>query len=108
MLTPNQKPKEKTMSIRVTINCQIEADKYQELVPFLETNLSNVRGFKGNRRVSVLFNPNKTEMLLDEEWLSQESHQAYLEFIENNGVLEQLGSFLNSPPQIKYFQMADI
>lgn len=96
------------MSIRVTLNCQIKPDQFQELLPFLEANLPNVRGFNGNMRVSVLFNRENSEMLLDEEWLSVENHQAYLKFIEENGVLGKLGNFLDSPPQIRYFKKFEI
>ncbi len=96
------------MSVRVTLNCQVKADKFQDLVPFLESNLPNVRGFKGNMQVSVLFDKNNSEMLLDEEWLSVESHQAYLRFIDENGVMGKLGSLLKSPPQIKYFKKLEL
>jgi quinol monooxygenase YgiN len=91
------------MSVRVTLNCQVNKDKLQELIPFLEANLPNVRGFKGNLKVCVLFDRENTEMLLDEEWLSMEDHQAYLNYIDENDVLEKLKAFLNSAPQIKYF-----
>ncbi|WP_295895604.1 antibiotic biosynthesis monooxygenase [uncultured Vibrio sp.] len=96
------------MSIRVTLNCQIKSDQIDTLRPFLESNLPNVRGFTGNRRVSVLFDQDSNEMLLDEEWASVESHQAYIQFIAENGVLEKLGRFLETPPQIKYFEYLDL
>ncbi len=96
------------MSVQVTLNCPLKANSFQELKLFLETNLPNVRGFKGNLRVSVLFDETNNEMLLDEEWLSVESHQTYLKFIEDNGVLAQLASFLSEPPQIKYFQRVEL
>jgi quinol monooxygenase YgiN len=96
------------MSVRVTLNCQVKADMFQDLIPFLESNLPNVRGFKGNMQVSVLFDKNNSEMLLDEEWLSVESHQAYLRFIDDNGVMGKLGCFLKSPPQIKYFKKLEL
>jgi quinol monooxygenase YgiN len=91
------------MSIRVTLNCQLNTNKFHELIPFLEDNLPNVRGYKGNLKVSVLFNKENTEMLLDEEWLSVEDHQAYLNYIDENGVLGMLKTFLDSPPDIKYY-----
>ena len=96
------------MSVKVTLNCQIKDGQFQALVPFLEDNLPNVRGFKGNVKVSVLFNKGNNEMLLDEEWLTVESHQAYLSFIHENGVLDELSSFLRSPPCIKYFDRVEI
>ncbi len=92
------------MSVRVTLSCQVKPGSLQSLLPFLEDNLPNVRGFQGNLQVSVLINKEGNEMLLDEEWLSVEKHSAYLEFIGKNGVLAELSSFLSVPPQIKYFE----
>jgi len=96
------------MSIRVTLNCQVKPEQYETLIPFLEENLPNVRGFKGNMQVCVLYDKENCEMLLDEEWLSIENHQAYLKFIDGNGVLSKLSAFLNAPPQIKYFRRVEI
>ena len=96
------------MSIRVTLNCPVQPDQYNTLLPFLKANLPNVRGFAGCRRVSILFDRNNDEMLLDEEWQDVSSHQAYLKFIEDNGVLGQLSGFLSGPPRIKYFDLLDI
>ena len=96
------------MSFRVTLNCQVKPDQFSALKPFLQQNLPNVRGFKGNMRVSVLFDEQTSEMLLDEEWLTIESHQAYLKTIDENGVLGELSAFLSSPPQIRYFKKIDI
>lgn len=92
------------MSIRVTLNCQINPDQLDKLQLFLEENLPNVRGFKGNQRVSVFLDEESHEMLLDEDWLTVESHQSYLKFIEGNGVLAELSNFLSAPPEIKYFK----
>jgi len=96
------------MTVRVTLNCQVKSDQFQVLLPFLEDNLPNVRGFKGNMQVRVLFDEKNNEMLLDEEWLTVESHQEYLNFISENGVLEELSSFLSAPPIIKYFEKVEI
>lgn len=94
------------MSIHVTLNCQLKPNTLPELVPFLEENLPNVRGFKGNRLVKVFFNEDESEMLLLEEWESKESHQAYMAFIDGNGVLAKLAAHLATPPSIRYFNDA--
>lgn len=96
------------MSVRVNLNCKIKPNQFNALRPFLEENLPNVRGFKGNMRVSILFDEENNEMLLDEEWLTKESHQSYMNFISQNGVLEGLSSFFSAPPTIKYFDKIDI
>lgn len=96
------------MSTRVTLNCQVKAGQFDNLLPFLEENLPNVRSFKGNLNVSVLFDQDSSEMLLDEEWLDVASHKAYLQFISENGVLGLLAGFLESPPRIRYFSRVEI
>jgi quinol monooxygenase YgiN len=96
------------MSVRVNLNCKVKAGQFKALLPFLEKNLPNVRRFHGNKMVKVLFDEKNNEMLLDEEWVSIENHKAYLSFINNNGVLSELGNFLTDPPQIKYFTLVDI
>lgn len=96
------------MRVRVTLNCQVETVQLEALIPFLEKNLPNVRGFIGCLSVTVYFNKERSEMLLEEEWLSVEHHQAYIEHIEGNGVLGELASYLASAPMIKYFEKADL
>ncbi|WP_125719024.1 putative quinol monooxygenase [Pseudoalteromonas rubra] len=96
------------MSVRVTLNCQVKPEQFPALLPFLQENLPNVRGFKGNMRVSVLFDKANNEMLLDEQWLSAQSHQAYLHYISDNGVLAALSAFLSAPPVIKYFHKVEV
>jgi quinol monooxygenase YgiN len=96
------------MGVRVTLNCQVKPGQFESLLPFLEENLPNVRGFHGNTKVKVLFDKETSEMLLDEEWLSIDNHKSYIEFISGNGVLEALVEFLVGPPQIRYFKSIDI
>ncbi len=96
------------MSIRVTLNCQVKAGQYEILLPFLAKNLPNVRRFAGCQGVTVYFDNDNAEMLLEENWLGINQHQAYLQHIENNGILAELAQFLTSPPIIKYFEQQDI
>jgi len=91
------------MTVRVTLVCQLKPNTLDTLTPFLAENLPNVRAFAGNKRVSVLFNQDNNEMLLDEDWEDVKSHQSYLEHIAQTGILAQLSGFLASPPDIKYF-----
>jgi quinol monooxygenase YgiN len=102
------KRKESTMGVRVVLSCKVNDNQLDGLLPFLESNLPNVRSFKGNMRVSVLYDKTNNEMQLDEEWLSVESHQSYLQFIENNGVLAELASFFSEPPKINYYEAVNI
>ncbi|NRB40189.1 MAG: antibiotic biosynthesis monooxygenase [Pseudomonadales bacterium] len=96
------------MSIKVTLNCQVQENRIDDLLPFLNDNLGRVRGFLGCRCVSVFFDQDNNELLLDEEWLSASHHQKYIEFISANGVMENLVSFLQGPPVVKYFNEVDV
>lgn len=96
------------MSVRVTLNCSLNPERYQQLIPFLEANLPNVRSFPGNLRVSVLFDDAHHTMLLDEDWVSEERHRTYLRYIEEKGVLSELATFMTEPPQIRYFKSVDL
>ena len=58
--------------------------------------------------VTVYFDKARTEMLLEEEWISIEHHQNYIRHIEINGVLGELAEFLSSDPTIKCFDKSDI
>jgi quinol monooxygenase YgiN len=96
------------MSVRVTLSCQVKPEKIEVLLPFLEKNLPNVRGFDGCLGVTIYFDKGSSEMLLEEEWLSIEHHQTYIKHIESNGVLGELAAFLVSAPVIKYLQKVDV
>ncbi|MFT5755712.1 MAG: quinol monooxygenase YgiN [Alteromonadaceae bacterium] len=96
------------MSVRVTLNCQVKPKELEVLLPFLEKNLPNVREFNGCMSVTVYFDKDSSEMLLEEEWLSCEHHQAYIKHIENNGILGELAGFLASSPVIKYLQKVEV
>jgi quinol monooxygenase YgiN len=92
------------MSVHTTLACQLINPSLEALKVFLEKNLKNVRAFQGCLDVKVFFDTENSEMLLEEKWESIEHHQKYLKFIEANGVLGELASFLKGPPDIKYFE----
>ncbi|MFD2205486.1 putative quinol monooxygenase [Kiloniella antarctica] len=96
------------MTVRVTLNCPLKQSSIVDLLPFLAENLPNVRAFDGNKRVNIFIDKANNEMLIDEDWSSPEHHQRYMEFISNNGIMEQLAAFLTLPPTIKYFDQVDI
>ena len=96
------------MSIRVTLSCQVKPGVSESFKIFLNDNLANVRSFAGCVNVSVLFNEQESEMMLDESWLGQSEHQAYMASIEQSGVLASLAEFLAGPPEIKYWQVSEL
>lgn len=96
------------MRKKVIIESTIKEGVFDRLQLFLESNLANVRGFMGCLKVTVFFSKETRKMIFDEEWLSVESHQDYISVIAENGVMDELVSFLESPPEIKYLDRMDI
>ncbi len=96
------------MSYRVLLHSTAKAESTESLFPFLEKNLPNVRSFKGCLNVTVLYDEVTNQMMFDEEWKSREDHQAYLAFIESNGVLADLAGYLEGPPTISYYRNMEI
>ena len=95
------------MPVHVLLDAKIKPQVQQALSTFIQENLANVRGFNGCRKVDVLFNLEKDTLLLDEIWQSPDHHQAYIASIAESGVMEQLVSYLQAPPNVQYFEMAD-
>lgn len=91
------------MSLRVTLICSVLPGQFVSLKPFLAENLPNVRSFDGCMGVAVYFNEETNDLLLEEEWLSQAQHGAYLKAITGNGIMGKLVSFLAGPPDVRYF-----
>lgn len=96
------------MSYRVLLSSVVRKDAVNDLFPFLEANLPNVRGFKGCLNVTVLFDEGSRKMVFDELWLTVEAHQTYIDFISQNGVLGELSGFIEAPPTIDYYKQVTI
>jgi quinol monooxygenase YgiN len=99
---------EMEMRKKVIIESTVKDGVIDRLLPFLATNLPNVRGFPGCLKVTVLINKESGTMIFDEEWLSVDDHKKYINTISGNGVMDQLVSFLESPPDIYYLDRVDI
>ncbi len=96
------------MAIRVTLHCPLSPEKVKTLTHFLTENLPNVRSFDGCLYVNVLFNIEKQEMLLEEQWESIQHHQHYIDHISNNGVMGELMAFFEARPEIKHFEKSSL
>ena len=96
------------MSKKVIIESNVSPDSIDALMSFLDANLANVRGFSGCLHVTVYFDQKNHKMIFDEEWQSIEHHQNYIRSITDSGVLEERGAFLESPPDINYFDRIEL
>lgn len=96
------------MSKKVIIQSTVKKGAMDKLLPFLQDKLPAVRGFKGCMNVTVFLDKKSGVMVFDEEWLSTDAHQAYINTIAQNGVLEELVSYIEAPPEIKYLDRLDM
>jgi len=96
------------MTVNVLLESKIKANQAVELIPFIEKNLDNVRGFSGCLQVSVLFDEAKSEMLLNEVWESPAHHQQYIQSISESGVMDALVGYLQQPPTVKYYYHSEL
>lgn len=92
------------MSIWVTLEMTVRDGSYEPLEEFLVSKLPAVRGFDGALSVSIYFDETTNRLLILEEWKSRGHHQAYIQSITENGVMEQLLSFMTSPPDVRYYE----
>jgi len=96
------------MSIWVTLELVVQDGAYDDLQVFLEAKLPAVRGFEGALSVSILFAEETSKLLILEEWKTRSHHQAYIASITDNGVMEQLLSFMDGPPDVQYYERVAI
>ena len=96
------------MSKKVLIESTVKAGSIDMLMTFLKANLPNVREFSGCLQVTIYFDSETQRMIFDEEWLTIEHHHQYINAITQNGVLNELTHFLESPPSINYFERIEM
>ncbi len=96
------------MSKKVVVESMVKEGVEDKLLPFLAANLPHTRGFEGCLNVTVFIDRASRKMIFDEEWLSVDDHQKYIDTIAGNGVMGELVAFLESPPEIKYFDRIEI
>jgi hypothetical protein len=89
------------MSYWVLLESTANTDTIDSLFTFLEENLSNVHSKAVLTWQSFL-------MMFDEKWKSKVDHKAYISFIESNGILQELASFLQAPPKISYYSELEL
>ncbi len=92
------------MSVWITLEMTVSPGKWEELRSFLAAKLPAVRSFDGALGVSVHFDKKTGKLLILEEWKSQAHHQAYIASITQNGVMDQLVSFMTAPPDVQYYE----
>jgi len=96
------------MTTTLHINTAVIPRQIDKLTDFLKLNLPNTRAANGCLSVRVKFNADTNQMVIDEVWTSIDDHQAYVEKISQNGVMDELLAFLDGEPSMTYYQTLDV
>lgn len=98
----------KTNGVKVILTLKVKSETKKEFIEFLHENVPNVRTFEGCSRVKLYFDDATNEMIIAEDWMSEEHHGKYIKFISENGVMKGLISYLQKAPEIKYYEILNI
>ena len=97
------------MSIMVLLEGQVLSDKIADMKSSLAQLLPDTRSYDGCEGIQAQFNMDDPEnMVLVEYWESRGHCEKYIQRRTETGVRDMLVSMLTSPPNVRYFEMADI
>lgn len=102
------KKMKETIGVKVILALKVKSETKKEFIAFLHKNVPNVRNFEGCMSVKLYFDGTTNEMMITEDWMSKEHHGKYIDFISENGVMQDLISYLQNEPTIKYYEILDV
>ena len=94
--------------LKVLLIFQVKEETKKEFLEFLDKNIPNVIAFEGCKKLETFFNEETNEMIISEIWKDETAHKNYISFISENGVMDELISFLSKEPEIKYFNILEV
>ena len=96
------------MSAIVILEADVKEGQMNQLLTLLSQYLPETRKYKGFINISIHTDQMKNQVLFYDEWESFEDYESYLEWRTETGVMKTLGTTLNSPPLIRYFNTIDV
>ena len=91
------------MSVTVILEADVKEGQKGELLKLLSQYLPKTREYKGFIDISIHIEQNKNHVLFYQKWESIDYYESYLQWRTETGVMEILGTTLDSPPVIRYF-----
>lgn len=97
------------MSILVLLEGQVQAGKIGEMKLSLKQIFPSMRSYDGSQGLDAYFNMNNQgNTVILEQRESCGHHEKYLKWRTESGIMDKLGSMLVEPPDIRYFERADV
>lgn len=96
------------MSVCVTFNLSVRADKMEEFLGAVKAAAPDTRAYDGCRLFDIWIDQdNPGRVLFYEIWDSRAQQEKYLQWRTETGVMEALGGMLAEPPVISYHDKFD-
>jgi quinol monooxygenase YgiN len=87
----------------------IKKERLDEFKGVIKDALPDTRAFDGCQSVDVYENQDKPEeIFLVERWDSKEHQQKYVAWRVETGMMDALGTFLDSPPTFIFYTKLDV
>ena len=91
------------MSVTIVLALSVKPELVEEIRASFAENLPDTLAYDGCKTLTVYSNQDDpTEIIVVEDWESKQHYEKYLSWRTETGMMEQLGTFLSAPPQIKY------
>jgi quinol monooxygenase YgiN len=91
------------MSVTVTLEIPIHADKLEEFKGMMPTALIDTRKFKGCESYKVHVEQNTSTIFTISEWASRADNEAYLQWRTETGFFDEVAVFFSGEPIFRYF-----
>ena len=92
------------MSILVQLEAKAKPESVSEMSAALAQLFPETRAYDGCIDITAYLNDDGHTFVFVEHWKTKEQYEKYLAWREETGVLATLGSFLQEPPSIRYFE----
>jgi quinol monooxygenase YgiN len=92
------------MSVLVHVEVDAKPECVEEFTQFLSEILPDTRAYDGCIDINIYLNDNGHTLAFIQNWESKEHHQKYFAWRGETGDAAKLGSYLQGPPTIRYFE----
>ncbi len=95
------------MSTLVLVEAKAKHEHVQDAINFIKKRFPETRAYEGCQEVTAYLNDDGHTFLYVEQWDTKELYEKYLAWRQETGVFEELVSFLEGSPDIRFFEPVD-
>jgi len=91
------------MSVTVTADFPIKADRLEEFLGMMPAALIETRAFKGCESIRVHVEQNTSTLFMVNTWASRADTEVYIRWRTDTGFMDKIGAFFSGEPLIRFF-----